>query len=125
MYDCVLEYSSNVTEGFDNREMFNSLHLLLAQSGLFPLAAIQSRALIHRMFYIGDGNEENAFINLTLSCPPGMNQRQKQALAEQLLGCLKAEFYYSFAQLNCTITVRLRETAATEYVQTLDKTPRY
>ena len=69
MLDCVLEFSDNIAEDFDNRELFNSLHLLLAQSGLFARDQIQSRAHLYHRYYIDDGGSENGFIQLTVTTP--------------------------------------------------------
>jgi len=119
MIDCLLEHSDNVHEDFSNRDLFNSLHLILSEHGEFPIEEIQSRAVIHKRYYVGDGREENAFVQLSLTIPEPLDSRRKPALAEVLLNLLKSEFFYSFQQLNCTITVKITDGDSGRYNQSI------
>ncbi|MEH6579133.1 MAG: hypothetical protein V7731_18895 [Amphritea sp.] len=117
MLDCVLEYSYNIREDFDNRVLFNSLHLLLAENNRFLIEEIQSRAVIYDRYYVGDGDDENAFIQLTVTSTSPLDQRLKTELGDKLAALLQAEFSYSLSQLNCIITVKINEVATTDHIK--------
>ncbi|WP_432474690.1 hypothetical protein [Amphritea sp. HPY] len=122
--DCLLEYSHNVSEAFDNRVLFNSLHLLLAENNRFLIEEIQSRAVIYDRYYIGDGDEENAFIQLTITSTSTLDKRLKVELGDKVMALLEAEFSYSIGQLNCTVTVRINEISALDYCHSTNKVVR-
>ena len=117
MLDCVLEYSHNISEDFDNRVLFNSLHLLLAENNRFSIEQIQSRATVYNRYYVGDGGEENAFIQLTITSTLPLDKRLKIELGDKVMVLLNAEFSYSLSQLNCIVTVKINEVATTDYIK--------
>ncbi|WP_370278053.1 5-carboxymethyl-2-hydroxymuconate Delta-isomerase [Pontibacterium sp.] len=121
MLDCILEFSDNIAEDFDNRELFNSLHLLLAQSGLFARERIQSRAHLYHRYYLDDGGSEQGFIQLTIITPRPLDSRFRNRLGDQLLALLQQEFYYSLQQLNCTLTVKITQVETTDYCKSVSR----
>ncbi|MDI3323363.1 hypothetical protein QKW35_03145 [Pontibacterium granulatum] len=121
MLDCILEFSDNIAEDFDNRELFNSLHLLLGGSGLFPEERIQSRAHRYRRYYVADGSRESGFIQLTVTTPRPLDSRYRNRLGDQLLALLQQEFCYSLQQLNCTLTVKITHIESTDYCKSVNR----
>lgn len=121
MLDCVLEFSDNIAEDFDNRELFNSLHLLLTQSGLFAREQIQSRAHLYHRYYVDDGSRDSGFIQLTITTPRPLDPRFRNRLGDQLLVLLQEEFYYSLQQLDCTLTVKITQVESTDYCKSVNR----
>ena len=105
----ILEYSDNLLEKIDHRQLFRDLHRLLVENGPFKLSDIKSRAVAHQDFYVSDGNVANAFIHLTLSIFKGRELDIQQRVGNKLLAFLENEFARSYAGLKCSITVEIKE----------------
>jgi 5-carboxymethyl-2-hydroxymuconate isomerase len=105
----ILEYSDNLLEKIDHRQLFRNLHRLLVANGPFQMSDIKSRAVAHEDFYISDGNDANAFIHLTLSIFKGRELDIQQRVGKKLLAFLKKEFDRSNMALKCSITVEIKE----------------
>ncbi len=114
----VLEYSENVLEQVDFKDFFNRLHSLLIENGPFKLEDIKSRAIPHPFFYVADGKESNGFVHLTLSILKGRDLSLRQALAEKILLFLKQEYARSYGELNCSISVEIKELDGDTYRKT-------
>jgi 5-carboxymethyl-2-hydroxymuconate isomerase len=105
----ILEYSDNILEEVRPADIFPKLHELLINNGPFKLSAIKSRAIVHKDFYVADGNVSNAFVHLTLSIFKGRALSIRQTVGKLLLEFLKKKFARSCQQLRCGITVEIRE----------------
>ena len=105
----ILEYSDNLLEKIDHRQLFRDLHRLLVENGPFRLSDIKSRAAVHKDFYVSDGNDANAFIHLTLSIFKGRELEIQQRVGNKLLALLHNEFARSFTELKWSITVEIKE----------------
>ena len=110
-----LEYSENILEQVDSRDVFKSLHALLIESGPFHLSDIKSRAIMHREFYVADGNPSNSFVHLTLSIFKGRDINLRQAVSKALLEFLQNKFSRSYQELKCSITVDIKEIDSDTY----------
>ena len=105
----ILEYSDNILEEVNHKQLFQNLHRLLVENGPFNLSDIKSRAVAHRDFYVSDGNDANAFVHLTLSIFKGRELDIQQQIGNKLLAYLENEFARSYAVLKCSITVEIKE----------------
>ena len=105
----ILEYSDNLLEEVDHRQIFRNLHRLLVENGPFKLSDIKSRAVAHKNFYVSDGNDANAFVHLTLSIFKGRELEVQQRVGNKLLVFLQNEFARSCAALKFSITVQIKE----------------
>ena len=114
----VLEYSDNILEEVDLKDLFKKLHTLLVDVGPFNLSDIKSRAIRHKEFHVANGQKSNAFVHLTLSIFKGRDLSIRQAVAEKILSFLKGEFARSFEKLNCSYTVEIREMEKETYFKT-------
>lgn len=111
----VLEYSDNILEELDLKGFFKRLHTLLAENGPFQLSNMKSRAIRRQEFYMADGEESNAFVHLALSILKGRDLSLRQAVGKKILSFLRSEFSRSSNQLNCQITVEIREMEGDTY----------
>lgn len=105
----ILEYSDNIVEKLEHKDLFQKLHTLLTENGPFKLSDIKSRAIEHKEFYVADGKTSNAFVHLTLSIFKGRNLKIRQAVGKMLLDFLQNEFARSYQELKCSITVDIKE----------------
>ncbi len=111
----ILEYSDNILEKINHKDVFTSLHQLLIESGSFKLSDIKSRAVAHKDYYISDGNESNAFVHLTLSIFKGRDLSIRQEVGKKILAFLQKKFARSYKELHCSITVEIKEINADTY----------
>lgn len=109
MPHCVLEYSANIKDSIDYPQFSKRLHALLSSTGHIDPARLKSRRVIHSDFYIGDGAVENAFVYLQVSLLSGRPAEVRQALGKQALDLLLEFFPQSQRDLNCSVTVEMRE----------------
>jgi 5-carboxymethyl-2-hydroxymuconate isomerase len=79
----VLEYSGNILEEVDFKDLFKKLHTLLVDVDPFNLSDIKSRAIRHQDFHVANGQESNAFVHLTLSIFKGRDLSIRQAVGEK------------------------------------------
>jgi 5-carboxymethyl-2-hydroxymuconate isomerase len=111
----ILEYSDNILERVDARDVFKGLHAILIENGPFNLSDIKSRAIMYKEFYVADGNESNAFVHLTLSIFKGRNLKIRQVVGKLLLEFLENKFARSYQELSCSITVDIKEIDSDTY----------
>ncbi len=111
----ILEYSDNILEEVDPKDVFQRLHQLLIENGPFKLSDIKSRAVAHKDFYVSDGNDANAFVHLTLSIFKGRGLSIRQEVGKKILAFLQKKFARSYKELHCSITVEIKEINADTY----------
>jgi 5-carboxymethyl-2-hydroxymuconate isomerase len=109
MPHCILEYSANIKDSIDFPQFSKRLHALLSSSGHIDPARLKSRRVIHDDFFVGDGASENAFVYLQVSLLSGRPAEVRQALGQQALDLLTEFFPQSRRELNCSVTVEMRE----------------
>jgi 5-carboxymethyl-2-hydroxymuconate isomerase len=112
-----LEYSENILEQVDTQDVFKSLHAILIDNGPFNLSDIKSRAIMHKDFYVADGNPSNSFVHLTLSIFKGRDTNTRQAIGNALVEFLKNKFERSYQELKCSITVDIKEIDSDTYAK--------
>jgi len=106
---CVLEYTSNIVEKQDNRKILLEINNMMAGTGLFNLADIKSRVIVHDDYVIGEGSKSSAFVALDISILTGRDTVVKKLLSQSALDILKRAFSRSMEQLDCSVTVRITE----------------
>ncbi|MDZ4786706.1 MAG: 5-carboxymethyl-2-hydroxymuconate Delta-isomerase [bacterium] len=109
MPHCILEHSINIIEKIDAKIFFEKLHKIIIDSGPFNLSQIKSRVIAQNHYYVGDGSPNSGFIFLQISILSGRELLIKQTLGERALKYMEAVFSESKNNLNCSITVEIRE----------------
>lgn len=113
----VLEYSDDLPAPVDFDALFARLHAELAAAGPFPLAAIKSRAVPHRVCRVGAGEPGSVFAHLTLEILSGRDLEQRRRLGELLLGILREAFARAWDERPCDLTVDVREMERATYAK--------
>lgn len=74
----ILEYSANLdSEALALEQLFSKLHTTVAQSGVFPLAGMRSRAYCADHYYIANGDANHAFVHLNFKIGTGRSEQEK------------------------------------------------
>jgi len=106
---CILEYSCNVADQVDPRQVLLDLHEVLAATGEFNRADIKGRAIEHQVFVVGDGAQDRAFVSLNLAILDGRSDELKTRISEQAAEILKRAFARTLAERRCSLTVQVSE----------------
>lgn len=80
-----VEYSSNLEDVVNVRELVDGLHQTMIDSGLFDIAAIRTRALPRHVYRIADGNPDNIFLQVIARVRPGRTVEDRKKLGNSLL----------------------------------------
>jgi 5-carboxymethyl-2-hydroxymuconate isomerase len=119
----VLEYSSNVADAIDDRDLFRRLHEIMAERGPFALADIKSRAVASDRFYVADGDERHAFVHLEIRALEGRDPLALAEVGDLALGLLRDAFPRTAERLACQFTVEIREMARARYFKSASDAP--
>ncbi len=104
-----LEISSNIIERPPPSELLTKLQQVLSDPGPFQIVDMKSRMVVHENYVVADGSEDKAFIHLQVAILSGRAAEVKKQASQRLLQCLKDSFASSLQQLNCSVTVEIRE----------------
>lgn len=85
----IVEYSGNLDSDIDIDELLGALHEAAVGLDVLPTAGIRTRAVRRDYYRIADGNEDNAFINVTLRIAAGRTPEQKKEAGDKLFDTLK------------------------------------
>jgi 5-carboxymethyl-2-hydroxymuconate isomerase len=79
------------------------------------LATCRSTIAKHQVYVVGDGNSENAFIQLSVRILPGRSEAIKQELGNHLLKAIHEAFCGEIARLKTQVRVCLTEVDLNHY----------
>lgn len=113
----VLEYSENIPKPSEPELFLLKLHRALAASGPFELTKIKSRMVKQKRFCVAGGGEDQAFLHLELAILDGRSVEERKAASNALLSCLIEEYGPLLENLNCSITVEVRELESASYTK--------
>jgi len=85
----IIEYSGNLDVDIDIGQLLGALHEAAVSLDALPTAGIRTRAARREHYRIADGNEDNAFINVTLRIAAGRTPEQKKEAGDRLFDTLK------------------------------------
>ena len=107
MPHCILEYSDNLADTPDLRELLDRVHAALMASGQFALANLKSRAYEARDFTVADGDPRRGFVALAIHIFDGRSDEVKVGLAESVLPLLQEAYPHSIAGGLVDLSVRI------------------
>jgi len=102
-----LEYSSNIQDVTNFKQLFSAIHHVIHTSGRVLIENCKSRAICHKTYFIGQGNPMNAFIHLEVQWLEGRSTELKSQIGNELLSLLKKYYHSSMQQQNLQITVHI------------------
>jgi len=101
-----LEYTSNVSEPEDMREVMLKMHRVLNETGGIRLGNCKSRSRRLDTYAVGDGSLDNAFLHLDVRFMEGRPDEVKRAIGNELLQILMESFPGTGLDLQITVEIR-------------------
>lgn len=106
----IYEYSANLPAAqLDLPGLMEKMHAAAADSGIFPLAGLRSRALRCEDFRVGDGNPENGFLNLSMKVGAGRDLDARMAIGRTLFDILIEHLQPLFDSRGLAVSFEMRE----------------
>lgn len=106
----IYEYSANLpSEQLNLPALMEKMHAAAADSGVFPLAGLRSRAMRCEEFRVGDGNPENGFINLSMKVGRGRDLDTRMAIGQMLFDLMIEHLQPVFASRGLAVSFEMRE----------------
>lgn len=109
MPHCVLEYSPNLHPLPHLAEFFEALHHELSKDSVVELGRIKSRTRMCENCYVGDGNQDRAFLYLQISLLSGREEAWLSQVSDAALSLLRRSFSHRIASHHPSVTVEIRE----------------
>ena len=88
----LLELSANVPDRPDLRRVLVELHEAIAATGHVERRDVKSRAVVHSLMAVAEGDDDRAFVALTLSVLEGHSDEAKGRMADAALAVLAQAF---------------------------------
>jgi len=115
MPQLTFQYTANIDRDVNFKNIFSTLHEILANTGGIKIDNCKSRAIKLDNYYIGRGESNNAFIHLDVRFLAGRSVELKKEIGRQILDFLKDIYAPSMAKYNLQITVEIGDIAGEFY----------
>lgn len=80
----IMEYSANLDDELDIPLLFEKLNETAIATGVFPIGGIRTRAIRCEHFRVGEGDPENAFIQLTAKVGAGRDAETLKSASDKI-----------------------------------------
>jgi 5-carboxymethyl-2-hydroxymuconate isomerase len=84
----IVEYSANLEEAVPIAALVADVHRAVLATGIFKAGAVRTRAARRDIFFIADGDPQNAFINVVARVASGRPLERRRGVAEAIMGVL-------------------------------------
>lgn len=105
---CV-ECTDNIRQQADLPELFAKVNQALADTGVFPMGGIRSRAIWLDTWQMADGKQDYAFVHMTLKIGSGRSLESRQQVGEMLFTLIKTHFARLMEQRYLAISFTMEE----------------
>jgi 5-carboxymethyl-2-hydroxymuconate isomerase len=106
----VVEYTANLkSEGDIPTLLRKANRVLIDQGGVFPTGGIRSRAIEITDWCIADGEDDYAFVHVTLKIGAGREDTVKRRVTDALFEMIKAHFGDLYAKRYLALSMELVE----------------
>jgi len=85
------------------------MHAAAADSGVFPLAGLRSRAIRCEDFRVGDGNPQHGFINLSMKVGRGRDLATRMEIGQVLFDLMLAHLEPLSSSRGLAVSFEMRE----------------
>ncbi len=116
-----LEYTANVDQPIEFRDLFADLHRVLADAAGTNIANFKSRARCLDTYHVGEGQAGNAFVHLDVQLFEGRSVELKRKIGERGIEVLKKHFARSLSDLDLQITLHLRDIQPQAYFKVVSE----
>lgn len=115
MPQMTLEYTANIPQEINTRDLFSGLHQTVADILGISVDNCKSRAFRLDAYHIGRREDQGAFAHLEVRFLDGRPLEVKQEVGQQCLSLLEAYFEPSPTELALQITVEVRDIQRATY----------
>ncbi|WJY16266.1 5-carboxymethyl-2-hydroxymuconate Delta-isomerase [Pectobacteriaceae bacterium CE90] len=105
----VTECTENIRQQARLPALFAQVNTLLADSGIFPLGGIRSRAHWIDTWQMADGKQDYAFVHMTLKIGHGRDLAALQPVMISLFACIQAHFAELMAERYLALSLVVEE----------------
>jgi 5-carboxymethyl-2-hydroxymuconate isomerase len=106
----IYEYSANLpTDTLDLAGLMEKMHRVAADSGIFPLSGIRSRAIRCEEFRVADGAADKGFINLSMKVGHGRDEQTRLDCGKLLFDTMIEHLQPLMDQRPVTVSFEMRE----------------
>ena len=106
----IYEYSANLpADKLDLPGLMEKMHALAAETGVFPLAGIRSRAIRCEDYRVADGAPDKGFINLSMKVGKGRDLDTRLRCGKLLFDTMKAHLQPLLEQHPVALSFEMRE----------------
>lgn len=109
------EYTDNLKIADGLKPFLNEVHNLLVQIIKTDLPTCRSLIACFDDYVVGDGNPDNAFIQLTIKMLPGRSSDVKRKLGNMLFERIQTTFEKEITRLKTQVRVYLQDTDIEHY----------
>lgn len=110
MAHAIVEYTDNLGADADIPGLLKTIAAKLANAdGVFPLGGIRVRAVRLTEYVIADGEDDYAFVNVTVKMGPGRPEEFKKRFFGELFEVIKAHLADVFAHRYLAISMYIEE----------------
>ncbi|KRP76923.1 5-carboxymethyl-2-hydroxymuconate Delta-isomerase [Pseudomonas lactis] len=88
----IAEYTDNLEQQADLPGLFEKIHRVLGDSGVFPLGGIRSRGVRLDTWRMADGKHDYAFVHMTLKVGHGRDLATREAVAQAVFAVITEHF---------------------------------
>lgn len=88
----IAEYTDNLEPQADLPVLFEKVHRVLGDSGVFPLGGIRSRGVRLDTWRMADGKHDYAFVHMTLKVGHGRDLATREAVAQAVFAVITEHF---------------------------------
>lgn len=103
------ECTDNIRREADLPGLFDKVNHALAETGIFPLAGIRSRAIWLDAWQMADGKQNYAFVHMTLKIGHGRSLESRQQVGEMLFILIKDHFAALMAKRYLALSFTMEE----------------
>ncbi len=106
----IYEYSANLPEdALDLPGLMAKMHAVAAETGVFPLSGMRSRAIRCEDFRVADGAPEKGFINLSMKVGHGRDEQTRLDCGQLLFDTMIAHLQPLLERQPVAVSFEMRE----------------
>lgn len=106
----IYEYSANLPEDKLNlNDLMAKMHKCAADTDIFPLSGMRSRAIRCDIFHLGDGDPAKGFINLSMKVGRGRSLETRRQCGQLLFDTLVEHLQQLLDSMPLAISFEMRE----------------
>jgi len=109
------EYTDNLNIAHKLKSCFQEIHYILVDLIKTDLVTCRSLITCYQNYVAGDGNDKNAFMQLTITLLPGRTDALKQELGNTLFEKISQTFSEEISQCRTEIRVYIQEAVTGHY----------